>query len=914
MSNLSDLLPAGASAKQLTFTDSGSGIASKKPVILNSDGTVAEVAGTTTSAALADIQNLFAAGTANTSYNGICYATTEDRIVVVSANDHDAGTYLYPYYTIGTMSSGAITWTTPTILSSYQVDWVDLIYQSNTGRLVVCYHGQAAPDQNKVMCLIGTFGSSPYNTISWAGKTQAFSQTTAYFYNQLADWPGTDKFVIVTLYNDTGASYRGGMQIGTVGGASSLSFGSAANFTDGLITTYPSFMQLMYDTGITNQFIVVYQVFGGTPSVTSKALTVSGTTITDTTAQNISSGTTIISNCVSAAWDSDTGQALVLYGLTPTSATTAATSSFAVVSTASGSTTPNTPVAFVSGASSNQYAGHYWNALTYDSYRKVFTLLYFADDSTSYLTQVTVSGTTPTQGSNLAATGLLARRSGNATVFDPDSNLVVGVCTNGSDSNRVNSYVYTPSGSGSNLTAQAFVGVADSAISASAAGSIIVQGGTVTGPTADVTIAESLSSAFLYAQDGAGDPVGSKASATGSDNFLIAYEVNDGVARGALAQAATVTSGNISYGSSASIGGASTNVYHYSIAYDSTNDKFVVFWQNVSNGYVYGAVVTLTGNSISYGAETAVYSAAGVTNIGSFSSTYDPDTDRVILGVCDNSDNYAYSVVIKLGTTTIDTVGTAQKIDSASATAGYGKKLDLCYDTTEDKVIATYVYVGGGGSYYLRVAAGTVAGAASNSISWGSSSVVYSGDASYPSIAYNATDQRVVIVYKQIADGKGYSSVATVSGTTVTANTPSVMYDGAGTMYYTSLAHDSYMNKMVVYMRAYGGEVVNGAIDTSANSIAWSTPLNVSSDAYNPPQVVFNSSTNQTILSGAGTTKATAESYIYTVPGTISGQPLTIGTKYYVTSTGTFRSSADTPSVNAGLAISTTSLLLNGDS
>ena len=88
-----------------------------------------------------------------------------------------------------------------------------------------------------------------------------------------------------------------------------------------------------------------------------------------------------------------------------------------------------------------------------------------------------------------------------------------------------------------------------------------------------------------------------------------------------------------------------------------------MFWQNYSNGYIYGSVVTLTGNSISYGAEAAVYSAAGQTAYGAFASTYDPDTDRVILGVCDNGDSYAYSVVIKLGTTTIDTVGTAQKID-----------------------------------------------------------------------------------------------------------------------------------------------------------------------------------------------------------------------------------------------------------
>ena len=43
MSNLSDLLPAGASAKQITATDSGSGIASKAPVAMSASGTVTAV-------------------------------------------------------------------------------------------------------------------------------------------------------------------------------------------------------------------------------------------------------------------------------------------------------------------------------------------------------------------------------------------------------------------------------------------------------------------------------------------------------------------------------------------------------------------------------------------------------------------------------------------------------------------------------------------------------------------------------------------------------------------------------------------------------------------------------------------------------------------------------------------------------
>ena len=48
MTNLSDLFPAGA-GKQVSFTASGNVTSSGKPVILNSDGTVSEVSGTSES-------------------------------------------------------------------------------------------------------------------------------------------------------------------------------------------------------------------------------------------------------------------------------------------------------------------------------------------------------------------------------------------------------------------------------------------------------------------------------------------------------------------------------------------------------------------------------------------------------------------------------------------------------------------------------------------------------------------------------------------------------------------------------------------------------------------------------------------------------------------------------------------------
>ena len=800
MSNLSDLLPAGAAAKQLTFTDSGSGISSKAPVVLKSDGTVSAITSTAFSVG-AQSAAVASVSLANTSR--ISYDESANRVVAAYA---PSGTNDFTLVA-GEISGSTITWGTPLVVESS-------ITAGNT--FDVCFDASNN-------CMVYTFKKSGTSIVTGCA-TLSGSVITAHTANEASVnfninrvynvYDATNNKVLV--YGAANSTNAGTMWSVSVSGTTPTYSSSAAlgsiNFDNGDAVHDPDQQRivvategLLADTYAGSSMLV--DCSGATPSSTSPVLFSSSNAYQPQIIYNTTDDKIVI------GWYDNNNSSHISY--------------IAGTVDAAGSTITYGTKTTQTGANL-QYPSY--GDMAYDPVGNQGLYVYYPSGGTydTYMQTTTLSGTTVVIGSlntiwdNPGSENYYY----NSVVYDPDTSRLILFYGTQAAPYYPHGRVITPPST--NLTAQAFVGVADSAISASAAGSVIVQGGTVSGATADVTIAESLSSPFLYAQDAAGDAVGCKASGTGSDNFLIAYEINDGVARGALAQAATVTSGNISYGSSASIGGASTTVYNYSIAYDSTNDKFVVFWQNYSNGYIYGSVVTLTGNSISYGAETAVYSAAGVTGYGAFASTYDPDTDRVILGVCDNGDTYAYSVVIELGTTTIDTVGTAQKIDSASATVGYGNRIALCYDTTENKVIATYINQGGGGSYYLRVAAGTVAGGVSNSTTWGSSSVVYSGDAAYPSIAYNATDQRVVIVYKQQADTKGYSSVATVSGTTVTANTPSEFYDpastGGWTLYFTSLAHDSYMNQMVIYMRASAGDAVYGAIDTGTNSITWSTP------------------------------------------------------------------------------------------
>ena len=105
------------------------------------------------------------------------------------------------------------------------------------------------------------------------------------------------------------------------------------------------------------------------------------------------------------------------------------------------------------------------------------------------------------------------------------------------------------------------------------------------------------------------------------------------------------------------------------------------------------------------------------------------------------------------------------------------------------------------------------------------------------------------------------------------------------------------------------GQLYAGTV--SGTDISFGTAVTFDSDGTSQNAITYDSSSNQIVLAY----QAYSDSYkAKAVVGSFGDLPLTVGTKYYVTTSGGFSSSAYTPSVNAGLAISTTSLLLNGDS
>ena len=160
MSNLSDLLPAGAAAKQLTFTDSGSGIATKKPVILNSDGTVTEVGSTTTSAGLG-AKAVFESS--DSGYMDIAYDTANSRVCVIYRDD---GGTTYAKACVGSISGKTITWGTPTTFESADTYSKAICYDTNSGKMLVVFKHSSDGNGHGI---VGTIDAAS-NSISFGSE------------------------------------------------------------------------------------------------------------------------------------------------------------------------------------------------------------------------------------------------------------------------------------------------------------------------------------------------------------------------------------------------------------------------------------------------------------------------------------------------------------------------------------------------------------------------------------------------------------------------------------------------------------------------------------------------------------------------------------------------------------------------
>lgn len=458
MSNLSDLLPAGASGKTIEAVATAT-IASKAPVILNSAGTVTPISETSVSENLT-LGSIAEWSSTEVSNMDVAFDSGADTVVVVY---RDNGTSNYLGTIVGTVntSTGAVTWGTKTILNSANSQYPKVVDDPNaTGKFVVTF--SSGGTQSKV-ALISVTGTTP----TYAGEVNIGSGTK---YFELAADPNTSQLFVAgapdgsTRYvNCVAFTYSG----------TTFTIGSQQAMSSTTVEERQGF-SIAFDQITAGKFACAYQQYASPYHGYFVAGTISGTTVTAGTEEVFRSGTTYYVNC---AFDGTTADKFIT-----TYYTASVNIMGATVATISGTdatwgtevtdTAPYTPQSNqgsklmpVYGTGNNYYLSTPLNGTS----------------TNVYLVRITTSGTVPTwatwtavgdkkhsgdQGScgiSRYSTGAMFSAWLENTTDDGDGRFSQGAYTS------------------TNLTSTNFVGIADAGISTSATGTIVVQGGTATG-------------------------------------------------------------------------------------------------------------------------------------------------------------------------------------------------------------------------------------------------------------------------------------------------------------------------------------------------------------------------------------------------------------------------------------------------
>jgi len=418
--------------------------------------------------------------------------------------------------------------------------------------------------------------------------------------------------------------------------------------------------------------------------------------------------------------------------------------------------------------------------------------------------------------------------------------------------------------------------------------------------------------------------------------------------------------------------------YHTGVAFDPSNvNKFVIGYRDEGNSS-YGTLVvgTISSNTISFGSPVVFVSALamfpsiafdpntagkfvmsctvgniGKVVIGSYSGTtitvsstttfdsqaslnqtqiaFDPNTaNRVVVAYGKSASNVG---ACKVGTVS----GTSISFGGQSNFNTHSTYIRLSFDpNTSGKFVV--VYRNNDNSNYGTASLGTVS---STSISYGTAAIFNSGSTLFTDVAFNPnTANQFVVVYRNNGNSNyGTANIGSVSGTSISYNSPTVFNAGNTNNIYIDFA-SNISNAFVIsyadtdnssYGTAITGSVAGTSLSFNTEAVFKSASINYSEMSTTPDGrfiVVFQDSSNSTYgtaqLGQMGSTNLTstnligiaaeaassgATAKINTWGGINEAQSsLTIASDYYVQDDGTITTA--TGGQKVGQAISATTI------
>jgi len=487
--------------------------------------------------------------------------------------------------------------------------------------------------------------------------------------------------------------------------------------------------------------------------------------------------------------------------------------------------------------------------------------------------------------------------------------------------------------------------VADGAISANEA-VIVKSNGKAAGVTA---ISESLSSASDGTVSTSNNNIGPRylASAWDSANSTMVHIwcQQNGSTNTVMAVAATLSGSSWTWGTAVGISNQDTS---WSKICSLGGNKFVGIYDE--NGVSKSLVLSVSGTTISQG--TKVNYSGGDTSyndITALSST----TVVVVYKYEDN--NYGYAQVGTISGTSISWGSASVRFHGGAVTANHNRVFKL--SSTSVIISSTR---GTPSPYSAKLFVGTVSGTSITLQEAGWDDYISNGR--HGACLWDATNNRGVVVYANPSGSPGYQLQAkkfTISGTTVTVDDSSLTtiwsnevrqcvdmdVDENGIIFlgYMPYAGSSYNNNLTIVRLDISGSTVQTSSQTenvsSGGGVVFQNQYQDSSiSIVHIGSGKFACSYGTTNSGGGGkriktnikqfpSTDITSENFIgfatsaiadtatgkIAVTGNTSTQSsLTPGQKYYVQNDGSLSTTAATPNVEAGIALTSTKLLIKG--
>ena len=813
--------------------------------------------------------------TANTQGLSAAYDTSNDKVVVAFRDSGANGQAI-----VGTVSGDSISFGTPVQFESGDVNNITIVFDSSNNKVIISYVDTGNSD----------YGTSVVGTVS--GTSISFGTPVVFNSAQIdnvASAFDTSANKVVIAYRESG----GKAIVGTVSGTS-ISFGSEVQFESG--AAYNN--AVAYDANA-NKTVIAYRDNGDSDKGKAVVGTVSGTSISFGSIVNFD---TENSRDMVMSYDPVAQKILLVYKIQ-----SSPNPGYSIVGTVSG-----TSISF--GTRVEYHAGSTdVNRVVYDSNAQKHVILFRDQDTSPYsgkIIEATISGTSVSYGTEFQWSS--TSFSEPAITYDPDQKKVVLAYVDSNNSTYGTARVYT-----TGYTSATGGTIADGS-------AVIVNANGTVSSVSQSTLTEAVGTpvqfeaATSYDQGIAYDSTNNK--------VVICYR-DDGNSSYGTAIVGTVSGDSISFGTAVVFESAYSD--YFAPVFDSSNGKIVVAYRDLGNSSQGTAIVgTVSGTSISFGSPT-VFETGATTYV---STSFDSSANKVVIVYRDGSDNYGKAIVGTVSDTSISFGSTAT---FSSATTSH---MSVAYDVANNKHVVGY-YASSG-----NAKVGTVS---DTSISFGSAAEFETGQTIQTNAVYDSKNEKVHMFYLDGRDRDyGKASIGTVSGTSISFTGQSTFYN-SGQISWLGASFNSTVDKITLSFRTSGNVLYVIAVTPSASSYSFGSAFTIDSTISNgrTPNV-HDVAAQKTVLAysdGADSNKGTAA--VYTAPGDVpnlttenfvgfmkgaaldgtNGEilsscsiarnqtSLTAGQTYFVSPTdGALSTSAGTPSVTAGTAISNTELIVKG--